>query len=164
MPEIASLFLASELLIGRGLAVLAAWALLNLVVSGYFVARTDRRHEPYYFHGMNVSWGLVNAGLACWGVLHLHFTAPAGLQLGELIQNQLLNENLFVFNTGLDAAYVMTGFYLWALAQVPGQARPARLRGFGRSLWLQGGFLLVFDAVMWGLLHGQGQSWLGLLA
>jgi hypothetical protein len=163
MPEIAPLFQATEMLIGRGLAVLAAWALLNLVVSGYFVARADRRYEPYYFHGMNVGWGLVNAGLACWGILQLHFTAPVGVQLRDLVQSQLLNEDLFVFNAGLDAAYVMTGFYLRALARVPGQPTPARLLGFGRSLWLQGGFLLIFDAVMWGWLHWQGQGWLQLL-
>ncbi|SFQ67351.1 DUF6992 family protein [Hymenobacter arizonensis] len=163
MPDIASLLLASELLIGRGLAVLAAWALLNLVVSGYMVANADRRHEPYHFHSMNVGWGLVNAGLACWGILHLHFTAPVGLRLADLLQSQLVNENLFIFNTGLDAAYIMTGFYLQALARQPEQAHPTRLRGFGRSLWLQGGFLLVFDAVMWGLLHWQGQAWLPLM-
>ena len=162
--EIGPLFLASELLVGRGLAVLSAWALLNLVGSGYFLSRADRRYEPYYFHSMNVGWGLVNAGLACWGILHLHFTAPAGLRLADVVQAQLHNENLFLFNAGLDVAYFMTGFYLRALAQQPAQLKPARLLGFGRSLWAQGGFLLLFDAAMWGLLHAQGQEWLPLLA
>jgi hypothetical protein len=162
--EIGPLYLASELLVGRGLAVLSAWALLNLVGSGYFLARADRRYEPYYFHGMNVGWGLVNAGLACWGILHLHFTAPTGLRLADLVQAQLHHENLFLFNAGLDVAYIMTGFYLRALARQPTRLRPARLLGFGRALWVQGGFLLVFDAALWGLLHGQGQAWLPLLA
>lgn len=161
--EIASLFMARELLLGRGLAVLSAWALLNLVGSGYYLARSDRRHEPFYFHGMNVGWGLANAGLAAWGILQLHFTAPAGLTLAELFQTQLFNENLFLLNAGLDVAYIMTGSYLRARALVPGQALPVRLLGFGRSLWVQGGFLLVFDATMWSLLHWLGRDWLGLL-
>lgn len=151
---------AREMLLGRGLTVLAAWALLNLVVSGYLVRRADRRQEPYFFHGMNVCWGAINAALACWGVLHLRFVAPAGFGLADLIGEQLANENLFILNAGLDVAYVMTGFYLRALATVPAQAKSARLRGFGTALWVQGGFLLLFDAAMWSLLHWQGSDWL----
>jgi hypothetical protein len=161
--EIASLFLARELIIGRGLAVLSAWALLNLIGSGYLVRQADRREAPYYFHGMNVGWGAVNTALACWGILHLHFRAPAGLGLAELFQTQLSYENLFLFNAGLDVAYVMTGFYLRTAAATVGQQHPARLLGFGKALWVQGGFLLVFDAVMWALVHWKGQALLPLL-
>ena len=162
-PELAALYRAQELLMGRGLAVLSAWALLNLVGSGYFLARAQRHGAAFYFHGMNVGWGLVNAGLACWGVLHLHFTAPAGLRLADVVLAQLHNETLFLFNAGLDVAYVMTGYYLVALAAAPDRPQPMRLLGFGRSLWVQGGFLLGFDAVMWSLLHWQGGAWLPLL-
>ena len=159
-PELAALHHARELLLGQGLAVLAAWVLLNLLVSGYGLTRADRRHEPYYLHSMNVGWALINAGLVLWGIWHLQLTAPAGLRLAELVQAQLFNENLFILNAGLDAAYLMTGCYLRARARGPGHPLPARLLGFGRSLWLQGGFLLVFDVAMWGLLHSQGSAWL----
>jgi hypothetical protein len=159
--EIASLFHSRELIIGRGLAVLSAWALLNLIGSGYMVRSADRRTAAYYFHGMNVSWGAINAALACWGILNLHFRVPAGLGLAELFRTQLYYENLFLFNTGLDVAYVMTGSYLQALAAAPQQRQPVRLLGFGQALWLQGGFLLAFDAAMWLLLHWKGQGlWL----
>ena len=158
-----ALFHTRELLLGRGLAVLAAWALLNLLVSGYYLARADRRYAPYYFHGMNVGWGLVNAGLACWGVLHLQLAAPVDLRAADLMQGHLLNENLFILNSGLDVAYITAGFWLRALAEVPGRANPVRFLGFGRALWVQGGFLLVFDAAMWSLLHGLGRAWLPLI-
>ena len=158
--ELAALHQARELLLGRGLAVLAAWVLLNLLGSGYRLARADRRYAPFYFHGMNVAWAFVNAGLALWGIWHLQLSVPAGLRLADLVQAQLFNENVFLLNAGLDAAYIMTGYYLRAQAQVPGQPLPARLLGFGHSLWVQGGFLLVFDVVMWSLLHSQGKTWL----
>lgn len=158
-----ALYQVRELLLGRGLAVLAAWALLNLLVSGSYLARADRRHEPYYFHGMNVGWGLINAVLACWGVLHLHLLAPPGLRAADLVQSQLFNENLFILNSGLDVAYVTAGFWLRALALVPDREQPVRLLGFGRSLWWQGGFLLVFDVLMWSLLHWLGRAWLPLI-
>lgn len=161
--DLPALHHARELLLGRGLAVLSAWVLLNLVVSGYHLAHADRRLAAYYFHGMNVCWGLINAGLAFWGIYHLQLLAPAGLRLADVVQAQLFNENLFLFNAGLDAAYIATGYYLQARAALPRELRPARLVGFGQSLKLQGGFLLAFDAAMWGLLHWQGTSWLGLL-
>ena len=154
--------MARELLIGRGLAVLSAWALVNLIGSGYLVRSADRRYEPYYFHGMNVGWGAVNAALACWGILHLHFRVPVGLTLTQVLQDQLHYENLFLLNAGLDVAYIMTGAYLRALAAAPQQLRPERMLGFARSLWVQGGFLLIFDAAMWVLVHWQGQNMFAL--
>ena len=161
--DLAALHHAREMLLGQGLAVLAAWVLLNLLASGYRLAHADRRYEPYYFHGMNVAWAFINAALVLWGIWHLQLTAPAGLRLAGLVQAQLFNENLFILNAGLDVAYVVTGYYLRAQARVPGHPLPARLLGFGRSLWLQGGFLLVFDVAMWGLLHNQGRGWLSLI-
>ena len=35
-----------------------------------------------------------------------------------------------------------------AAQPTPNPFTPARLLGYGRSLWVQGGFLLVFDAIM----------------
>ena len=160
--ELTAVFQARELLLGRGLAVLTGWALLNLIGSGYLLRHADRRFQPYFFHAMNVGWGLVNAGLAFWGIWQLQLKAPAGLVLADLFQVQLQQENLFLLNAGLDVAYIMTGFYLRALGAVPGP-QEARLLGFGQSLWVQGGFLLVFDAAMWSLLHWQGRGWLALL-
>ena len=162
-PDLATLHQGRELLLGRGLAVLAAWALLTLLVNGYYLAQAPRRQEAYYFHGMSVGGGIVNTVLCFWGIWHLQPIAPAGLRLADVLQAQVFNENLFLLNAGLDVAYIMTGFYLRALAAVPGQPHPARVLGFGRALWVQGGVLLVFDAAMWTLLHGQGRSWLTLL-
>lgn len=157
--DVAALFMHREVLLGRGLAVLAAWVLLNLIGSGYYLARADRRHEPFYFHGMNVLWNLVNAGLAAWGILRLHFHPPAGLDAAELLSSQHFYEMLFGVNAGLDVLYVLAGSYLRSRAARPEQHRPERLLGYGRSLWVQGGFLLLFDASMWGLLHWLGLSW-----
>ena len=156
---VAALFMRREMLLGRGLAVLAAWVLLNLIGSGSRLAHADRRQEDFYFHGMNVLWGLVNAGLAAWGILRLHFHPPAGLDAAELLSGQHFYEMVFGINAGLDVLYVLTGSYLRRRAAWPGQARPERLLGYGRSLWVQGGFLLLLDAGMWALLHYLAAGW-----
>jgi hypothetical protein len=141
-----------ELLAERGMGVLGAWALLNLVVSGYFVAHTDKRAEAHYFHQMNVGWNLINAALAVFGILSAHPNQVAGMTLAESLTAQFNFEKILLFNAGLDVAYVATGSWLRARAATTDR-RPERLLGFGRSLWLQGAFLLVFDACFYFIYH-----------
>lgn len=52
-------------------------------------------------------------------------------------------QNFLLLNAGLDVAYIATGFYLKERAK--NSSSPERLRGYGNSLLLQGGFLLAFD-------------------
>ncbi|AWM34486.1 DUF6992 family protein [Hymenobacter nivis] len=151
-----ALYATRELIVGRGLAVLAAWVIINLVGSGYAVGRADRRLEPYYFHLMNVAWALVNAGLAAWGIVMLRRLPPAGWSLAAEAGAHHHDENLFLINTGLDVLYVVVALWLRRRATEPGAGHPARLAGFGHSVLLQGGFLFVFDLAMTALLHLAG--------
>lgn len=155
LPALAltALHQARELLVAQGMSVLGLWALLNILVSGYWVARLEPRLEAFHFHFMNAGWGLVNAVLAASGIVGAHPGQTAGLTLPGLLSGQLHLENLLLFNAGLDLAYVTTGFWLRARALAPGARRPARLAGFGRSLGLQGGFLFLFDLSLWLAVH-----------
>ena len=157
--DVAALFMHREALLGRALAVLAAWVLLNLVGSGYYLAHADRRRESYYFHGLNVLWNLINAVLAAWGILRLHFHPPAGLDAAELLSSQRFYEMLFGLSAGLDVLFILVGSYLRRRAAGPGQSRPEQLLGYGRSLWVQGSFLLLFDGCIWGLFHQLASAW-----
>lgn len=152
-----------ELLAERGIGILGAWALLNLVVSGYFVARTDRRTEPHYFHQMNLAWNLVNVGLAVFGLLSAHPNQVAGMTLADSLTAQFNFEKVLLLNAGLDVAYIATGSWLRARAAATDR-RPERLLGFGRSLWLQGAFLLVFDVCFYFVYHQFAADLLALLA
>ncbi len=155
-PDPLALHQARELLEGRGLAVLAAWVLGNVLVSGYFVGRTDRRTAAHHFHFMNVAWALVNAGLATWGILGLYRALPAGWPLAAEAAAHHHDERLFLLNAGLDGLYLLTGRWLRHRAAAPAAGNPARLAGYGRSLAWQGGFLLAFDVAMGALLYATG--------
>lgn len=152
-PDATALYQVRELLEGRGLAVLTAWVIGNVLVSGYYVGRTDRRAPAHHFHFMNVAWALVNAGIATWGILHLHRAPPAGLSLATEAAAWHHDATLFLTNAGLDVLYVLAGRWLARRATGPGAGNPVRLDGFGRSLRLQGGFLFAFDVAMWALLY-----------
>ena len=144
---------ARELLAEHGMALLGTWALLNLVVSGYYVSRTDNRLAVHHFHFMNVAWNLVNVVLAVWGMLRAHPNQVAGLILPESLAAQASFENILLINAALDVLYVLVGFWLYRRAATPTATRPERLRGYARSVWLQGGFLFCFDLGLYFTYH-----------
>lgn len=142
-----------ELLLGRGLSVLGAWALLNLCVSGYRLPRTDRREWPHHFHLMNCGWAFVNAVLAAVGILRTHPGRPApGFGPAAAQADVHFTGQVFLVNAVLDVGYLLVALWLLNRATYPSANRPQRLYGFGRSVQLQGAFLLVFDVAMWWLL------------
>jgi hypothetical protein len=65
---------------------------------------------------------------------------------------QILNDHesfqkLLLLNAGLDVAYFSFGLYLKERSKTSSSAD--RLRGYGNSLLLQGGFLLAFDLILY---------------
>lgn len=151
-----------ELLAERGMAVLGTWALLNLLLSGYYITRTDTRTERHHFHLMNVGWNFVNVLLAVWGILQARPNQVSTLSLAESLAAQFTFEKILLFNAGLDVAYLCVGSWLRARGATAPK-RPERLLGFGRSMWLQGGFLLVFDVGFYLIYHGQAAALLALV-
>ena len=152
-PAWLSAYQHHELALGRGLGVLGVWALANLVASGYQLPLTDRREWVHHFHLMNCAWAFINAILAAVGILRTHPGRPApGFSPAAALADMHLTSQIFLFNAVLDVGYLLVAFWLLNRATYPTANRPERLRGFGRSVQLQGAFLLVFDTAMWYLL------------
>ena len=140
----------------RGLRVLGGWALSNLAVSGIAAGQTEG--SAHYFHQMNIGWGAINLALAGAGYLGARRAArlPAPNRVDN-VRAQLRTENLYLFNAGLDVAYLTAGVYLLEKGRnptAPGSAE--RWRGYGHSLLLQGGFLLLFDGFQFATHHRHG--------
>lgn len=158
-----ALNLQRELLAQRGMGVLGAWALLNLLLSGWLVARTGPRLARHYFHQMNIGWGAINAALATWGIIQARPLDAAGFTLADSLRAQFDFEKLLLVNAGLDVAYLVVGAWLRARAATA-EERPERLQGFGQSVTLQGAFLLVFDAGLYLLYHRFAGALLALVS
>ena len=140
----------------RGLAVLGGWAVSNLVVSGIATGQTEG--SAHYFHQMNIGWGAVNLALAGTGYLAARRASrqPTADRAAN-VRAQLRTENLYLFNAGLDVAYLATGFYLLEKGRNSTASGSAeRWRGYGQSLLLQGGFLLLFDGFQFAAHHRHG--------
>ncbi|HEY5408247.1 MAG TPA: hypothetical protein VIJ92_14220, partial [Ginsengibacter sp.] len=102
-----------------------------------------------YFYEMNLIWGGVNFSLGCIGYLLSKNTHD--LSYAESLKKQMTVEKIFLFNTGLDVAYVAGGFYLKERSN-NNSKNIERNKGYGESIILQGSSLFIFDGLMY-LIH-----------
>lgn len=127
-----------------GMFVLGSWALANFGLSGFMMTRTTGR--PYFVHQMNVFWNVVNAGIATFGLISAYRGMPLLTEPEILAEYGKFTRTLLI-NAGLDVLYITAGILL-RLKGGEAKTQGTRLEGYGVSLILQGGFLLLFDAVL----------------
>lgn len=136
-----------------GMNILGGWAVANMAVSG--IAMTQAQGSNRSFHQMTFYWNAVNLGIAGLGFVntaktHKRSTSPT---LAEAVEAQKSVEKVLLLNTGLDAAYVMSGVWMLEKAKTD-PTRQDRLKGFGQAVVAQGGFLLLFDLTNY-LIHSR---------
>ena len=134
---------------------LGTWAATN-ITAGSIGWATAQQPELKAFHQMNVMWNAVNLGLAVPGYLRARNT-KAVLSLSQTLSEQQKTERIFLFNTGLDVAYMTAGFLLRSMA-LNNQAKADQLNGFGNGLILQGSFLFAFDLTAFAIHHRHGKQ------
>lgn len=125
--------------------VLGGWAVGNILVGTY--GNFKASGEAKYFHQFNAMWNVVNLGIAAFGYLNAVNSDPSAMTNVEIIKDFNSLQNLLLLNAGLDVAYIATGFYLKERSK--NSSSSVRLRGYGNSLILQGGFLLLFDVTLY---------------
>ena len=121
---------------------LGTWSSLNLLGSGLgWAISTDESIK--YFHQMNVMWNVVNLGLAIPGYIKAR-KGKSNLSLYETLDDQRKTETIFLVNAGIDLAYISSGLMLKNRASKD-PSKETQFIGYGNSIILQGGFLLLFD-------------------
>ncbi len=143
----------------NAMIVLAGWSVANIVVSG--IATDTRNKEVRYFHQMNVMWGGINlaiAGLGYWGASREKIDNPT---LESVLKHQNKTEKTFLLNAGLDVVYIGGGLLMNKTSD--NQKVPERFKGYGNSIMLQGGFLLLFDAVNYAIHRKHGKKLNGMV-
>ena len=130
--------------------VLGSWAIANIAIGAAGWARGSGENK--YFHQMNLFWNTVNLSIAGIALISNFRTDITALTPDEMMNNHVRTERLYLINAGLDVLYIGTGVLLRSLSHKSAK-RGDLMNGYGSSLILQGGFLLVFDAVMWGIQH-----------
>jgi len=136
----------------KAMLTLGAWATAN--IAGGFIVASQTHGEAKYAWRMNAYWNFINLGLAGMGYLNARKAMIKKFGLTDNLTAQQSIEKLYVFNLGLDLVYITGGFYLRERgnSQTKDKSRD-QFKGYGTSIAIQGGFLLLMDGVMIMLHH-----------
>lgn len=129
----------------KGMTVLGSWAGANLITNGILLSNASGSDKAFY--QMNIYWNVVNGALAGLGLLQKSKN-QANMSAFQTLEEQSSTEKIFLLNTGLDVAYVVGGVYLLEKSKNSNSDQDM-LKGYGQSVILQGGFLLLFDGIMY---------------
>lgn len=127
-----------------GMTILGSWAVGNMAVSA--LSLNGANAEVKAFHQMNIGWNAVNLAIASFGYYGA-ITDATDLSLLQSVKEHESMKAILLFNAGLDLAYIAGGFYLLERAKND-VSRESQLRGFGKSVILNGAFLFTFDVIM----------------
>jgi hypothetical protein len=126
--------------------VLTGWAAGNISAGIYAYSNNDGQGK--YFHQMNVMWNSVNLGIGILGYLGLSRQESDLYSLRKTFIESMNFEKVLLFNAGLDVGYMAIGGLLWERGL---RKMNDRFLGYGKSMLLQGGFLFVFDLILYHL-------------
>ena len=135
-----------------GMYTLGAWAVSNMVTGSIGWANGEGSNR--YFHQMNVMWNTVNLAIAGFSLYNTKKNHLQEMKTDEfLLQNQT-TEKILLINSILDLGYMGAGILLRKQSDTS-ENKAHQLKGYGNSLILQGGFLLIFDVVMYSKLKSK---------
>ena len=133
----------------KGMLILGTWAVVNLILGALASFRTSGQTQA--FHQMNAYWNVVNLGIAGFGFWQA--TQVAALNFWEIFVAQQQIEKVLLFNAALDLGYMAIGLLLIERGR---RLEKERWIGFGKSILLQGAFLILFAAILYGFQQQLG--------
>lgn len=131
-----------------GMMILGGWAISNIAYGAY--GNFSFENERKYFNQMNMMWNFVNLGIAGFALYQSQITDISSLTIEQMVDNHTKTQNLYLINAGLDILYMAGGMYM-IHASKTSKNQQMRLKGYGQSVILQGGFLFAFDLVMYAI-------------
>lgn len=136
-----------------GLKILSSYSIANIIYGS--IASSNTTGSVRYFHKMNVIWNSVTLGIVGFSIIIAR--KEKILSHSSSIKKQNKIEKLFLFNAGLDLAYIAGGAYLKERSKTSTN-NSLRLKGYGQSVMLQGAVLLVFDGIMYSIHNKHGKK------
>lgn len=138
----------------RHMYVLGAWGSGNIIYG--LIGRANSTGSQRYFHEMNAIWNVVNLGLAGAGLYAAYNSSPDQFTLWETYAEQQKLEKILLVNGALNVSYILGGVLMQERAKRI-EKNSDRWKGYGKSLVLQGAFLLAFDSMQF-IVHSQAQK------
>jgi hypothetical protein len=133
----------------QGMLILGTWAVVNLLWGTLASFRT--RGQTQAFYQMNAYWNVVNLVITGFGFWQA--SKVTVLNFWEVLLAQQQIEKILLANAALDFGYIALGLYLIEKGR---RTEKDKWLGFGKSIVLQGAFLLLFDAILYGFQQQLG--------
>jgi hypothetical protein len=141
-----------NLITEKAMITLGSWAAVN-IISGFIIAGQTQGEAKYAWQ-MNAYWNFVNGGLAVMGYIGARKAMARKYGFADNVAAQQSIEKLYAFNFGLDLAYIAGGFYLREKGKNTENLKSRdQFMGYGTSIIVQGGFLLLMDGIILSLHH-----------
>jgi hypothetical protein len=125
------------------------------MIGSAFATKTTNT-EMRYFHQMNVLWNGINLGFAALGYWGAGLEKIKNPTLSAVLKHQGGSEKTYMLNIGLDVAYVAGGLYMTERSK--SRLNPAKLKGYGNDVMVQGSFLFLFDIANYMIHHHHGKQ------
>lgn len=137
----------------NGVYVIGSYAAANVIYGA--IAAQNATGSTKYFHEMNAIFNGVTLGISALGII----TAKKEGRLNYVssLKKQHGLEKLFLFNAGLDLAYIAGGAYMQERAKTTIN-NSLKQKGYGQSIMIQGGVLFLFDGIMYYLNKKHGEE------
>lgn len=128
-----------------GMTVLLGWSAANIAGGAVGAALADRPRTRAFWLG-TAGWNVVNAAIATSAFATLPARRRDPLDESGLRRQTDTFERTILLNVGLDVAYLAGSGWIGERGRHTGDER---LKGLGNAVLVQGGFLLVFDSVLY---------------
>jgi hypothetical protein len=147
-----SIAISRNILTENAMITLGSWSIAN-IATGFTIAG-NTTGEATYFWKMNAYWNFINIGLSSLGYAGTRKASRVKYGFADNNKAQQSIEKLYVLNAGLDLVYIMGGLYLRERGKNETNIKSAyQYKGYGSSIIMQGGFLLLLDCTMYMLHH-----------
>ncbi len=137
----------------EALRVLSVWAGANVLASSALALAADDT-QPEQFGLMTAGWGVVNGALGLLGLRQIRKQRATPRTFDDAFADLDRTEKIFLFNAGLDVAYVLGGAYLIQRSNnLDHSGTRPRDRGWGQAIIVQGAALCLFDLLAYRHVH-----------
>jgi|VirMetMinimDraft_7_1064189.scaffolds.fasta_scaffold49225_1 hypothetical protein len=135
----------------NGMIAFSSWTGANLIAGTVGVLTT--KGETQHFFEMNLYFNVVNLGLAIPGLIGAVKAKRTGLSFEQSVKEVQKVKTVYLVNGVLDLTYITAGFLLREMGRNNSNdiQLKNRLTGYGNSLIVQGGFLLIYDFIEFGV-------------
>lgn len=130
----------------NGMIILLVWAVANIIFGLILANKWKDSQQKKSFYLANAVWNVVNLVLALGSMVLLSNIVPTNLKLSELLYTFFNFEKLIALNLGLDIAFVAIGSFLVERGK---HMKKMSFEGYGKALWIQGGFLFLLDICLY---------------